>query len=100
MPKTETDGGPKRMIELETLCKERGLRLTQKRKTVCQAFLESGDHPSVEQIYARAIALDPKLSRGTVYRTMNILREAGVLSQRWFGDRRARYEEAGVSITI
>ncbi len=82
------------MTGLETLCRERGVRLTEKQRTICRAFSESGDHPDVEQILARAASIDPRISRGTVYRTMDALRRAGVLFRRRFGDRRARYEEA------
>jgi Fur family ferric uptake transcriptional regulator len=82
------------MTALEALCQERGVRLTAKQRTICRALSESGDHPDVEQILARAVKIDPRISRGTVYRTMNTLRHAGVLFQRRFGERRARYEEA------
>ncbi|HEY0184744.1 MAG TPA: Fur family transcriptional regulator [Rhodopila sp.] len=84
------------MTEFEALCQQRGVRLTEKRRIICRAFAASGDHPDVEQIFERALALDPKISRGTVYRTMNTLQQAGLLSQRWFGERRARYEEARI----
>ncbi len=82
------------MTALEALCQERGVRLTSKQRTICRALAESGDHPDVEQIFARAIEIDSRISRGTVYRTMNTLRHAGVLFQRRFGEGRARYEEA------
>ncbi len=82
------------MTGLEALCQERGVRLTSKQRTICRALTESGDHPDVEQILARAIEIDPRISRGTVYRTMHTLRQAGVLFQRRFDERRARYEEA------
>ncbi len=82
------------MTALEVLCQERGVRLTSKQRTICRALAESGDHPDVEQILARAIQIDPRIRRGTVYRTMNTLRHAGVLFQRRFGERRARYEGA------
>lgn len=84
------------MTALEALCQERGVRLTSKQRTICRALAESGDHPDVEQILARAIQIDARISRGTVYRTISTLRRAGVLFQRWFGERRARYEEAHV----
>jgi Fur family transcriptional regulator, ferric uptake regulator len=82
------------MTALEALCEKRGVRLTLKQRTICRALTESGDHPDVRRIFARAAEIDPRISRGTVYRTMNTLRNAGVLLQRHFDERRARYEEA------
>ncbi len=82
------------MTGLEALCQERGVRLTSKQRTIRRALAESGDHPDVEKIFARAVEIDPGISRGTVYRTMNALQRAGVLFQYRFGEQRARNEEA------
>ncbi len=82
------------MTELETLCQVRGVRLTRKQQTVCRALVNSGDNPDIEEVFAQAIEIDPHISRGTVYRTIRILRLAGVLLQHRVGEHRARYEPA------
>jgi Fur family transcriptional regulator, ferric uptake regulator len=84
------------MTELESLCQIRGVRLTRKRRIVCRALVDSGDHPDVLKILARTRQLDPGISSGTVYRTIRALRSAGLLAERRFAGRRARYEDARV----
>lgn len=71
-----------------------GLRLTGPRRTVAQVLEDADDHPDVETIHARAAALDPSISVATVYRTVNLFEEAGLLARREFGDGRARWEDA------
>jgi Fur family ferric uptake transcriptional regulator len=78
---------------LENLCNERGLRMTEQRRVVAQVLSDAEDHPDVEQVYRRAIALDPKISIATVYRTVRLFEEVGILARHDFGDGRARYEE-------
>jgi Fur family transcriptional regulator, ferric uptake regulator len=82
------------MQDLEAKCLEHGLRMTAKRRAICRALAACGDHPDVEQIYLHASAIEPKISRGTVYRALNAMQEAGILARQSFGERRARYEEA------
>ena len=77
---------------IERLCIERGLKMTGQRRVVARVLSEAGDHPDVEELYARAIALDGRISIATVYRTVRLLEERGILARRDFGGGRARYE--------
>jgi len=79
-------------IDLEALCQERGLRITDQRKVIARVISDSEDHPDVEELYKRASAVDPKISIATVYRTVRLFEEAGILDRHDFGDGRARYE--------
>ena len=81
-------------IDLEALCAERGLRITEQRRVIARVLSESEDHPDVELLHERASALDPKISIATVYRTVRLFEEAGILDRHDFGDGRARYEAA------
>ena len=80
---------------LETKCIEKGLKMTSQRRVIARALSESADHPDVELLYQRTQKLDPKISMATVYRTMRLFEEAGVIEKHDFGDGRARYEEMG-----
>lgn len=75
-------------------CAAKGLRLTEQRRIIAQVLEESADHPDAELLYARASAVDPKISLATVYRTVRLFDEAGILDKLEFGDGRARYEDA------
>ncbi|MEM8958126.1 MAG: Fur family transcriptional regulator [Pseudomonadota bacterium] len=75
-------------------CETKGLRMTEQRRTVAAVLEESEDHPDVEELYARASALDSNISIATVYRTVKLFEEAGILEKHEFGDGRARYEPA------
>ena len=81
-------------IDIEALCAERGLRITEQRRTIARVLSESDDHPDVEKLHARASAVDAKISIATVYRTVRLFEEAGILDRHDFGDGRARYEAA------
>jgi Fur family transcriptional regulator, ferric uptake regulator len=81
-------------IDLEALCQERGLRITDQRRVIARVISDSDDHPDVEELYKRASANDPKISIATVYRTVRLFEEAGILDRHDFGDGRARYEAA------
>ncbi|MGB3752399.1 MAG: Fur family transcriptional regulator [Parerythrobacter sp.] len=81
-------------IDLEQLCAERGLRITEQRRIIARVLSESDDHPDVEKLHERASAVDPKISIATVYRTVRLFEEAGILDRHDFGDGRARYEAA------
>jgi Fur family ferric uptake transcriptional regulator len=81
-------------IDLEALCAERGLRITEQRRVIARVLSEAEDHPDVEALHARASAIDPKISIATVYRTVRLFEEAGILDRHDFGDGRARYEAA------
>lgn len=75
-------------------CEARGLRLTEQRRTIAGVLQASDDHPDVEELYARASAVDPRISIATVYRTVKLFEESGILEKHEFGDGRARYETA------
>lgn len=75
-------------------CEARGLRLTDQRRTIATVLQDSDDHPDVEELYARASGLDPNISIATVYRTVKLFEESGILEKVDFGDGRARYEDA------
>ena len=75
-------------------CEEKGLRMTGQRRVIAEVLEESRDHPDVEELYARAQAVDPRISIATVYRTVKLFEEAGILEKVEFGDGRARYEDA------
>lgn len=81
-------------IDIEALCAERGLRITEQRRVIARVLSESTDHPDVEKLHERAAALDPGISIATVYRTVRLFEEAGILDRHDFGDGRARYEAA------
>ncbi len=73
-------------------CEEIGLRLTEQRRIVAAVLEKSVDHPDVEELYARSSKLDPNISLATVYRTVKLFEDAGILDKHEFGDGRARYE--------
>ncbi len=75
-------------------CEAKGLRLTDQRRTIASVLEAAKDHPDVEELYARASAEDPRISLATVYRTVKLFEEAGILEKLEFGDGRARYEDA------
>ena len=81
-------------IDIETLCATKGLRITDQRRVVARVLSEADDHPDVEAVHARAAAIDPKISIATVYRTVRLFEEAGILDRHDFGDGRSRYEAA------
>ncbi|CAM5304618.1 Fur family transcriptional regulator [Mesorhizobium sp. UC22_110] len=74
------------------ICREFGLKLTGPRRIIMQVLFESSDHPDVVELHRRVTAIEPTISLATVYRTVNLLREKGVLERHTFGDGRARYE--------
>ena len=83
-----------RPIDIETLCANKGLRITDQRRVIARVLSEAEDHPDVEALHARASAIDPGISIATVYRTLRLFEEAGILERHDFGDGRARYEAA------
>ena len=73
-------------------CEAHGLRMTDQRRTIADVLEATTDHPDVEELYSRASAADPRISLATVYRTVKLFEEAGILEKHEFGDGRARYE--------
>ncbi len=84
---------PDRKAKLELLCIDRGLKMTDQRRVIARVLSESSDHPDVESVHRRATVIDPNISIATVYRTVRLFEEAGILAKHDFGDGRARYEE-------
>jgi len=80
---------------IEQLCAEKKLRMTDQRRVIARVLSVSDDHPDVEEVHRRATELDAETSIATVYRTLRLFEEAGILERHDFvGDRRSRYEEA------
>ena len=78
---------------LEKICVEKGMRMTEQRRVIARVLSKSVDHPDVEEVFERASKIDYNISIATVYRTVRLFEEAGILERHDFGDGRARYEE-------
>lgn len=79
-------------IDLEALCNERGLRVTEQRRVIARVLSDADDHPNVDALHERASAIDPGISIATVYRTVRLFEEAGIIERHDFGDGKSRYE--------
>ena len=77
---------------LEELCAERGMRMTGQRRVIAGVLQDAADHPDVEELYRRASAVDPHISISTVYRTVKLFEDLGIIEKHEFRDGRARYE--------
>jgi len=82
------------MTDIIARCEARGLRMTDQRRVIARVVGEADDHPDVEELYARASRIDPRISLATVYRTVKLFETEGILEKHEFGDGRARYEDA------
>ncbi|MCW1920172.1 transcriptional repressor [Rhodobacter sp. KR11] len=82
------------MADIIARCEAQGLRMTTPRRVIARVLSEAEDHPDVEELHARAVRLDAGISLATVYRTVKLFEEAGILDRLEFGDGRARYEDA------
>ena len=82
-------------VSLLSRCLTKNIRMTSQRQIIIQVIEESDDHPDVDQLYLRSVELDNTISIATVYRTVKLLEEAGLIERLEFGDGRSRYEEAG-----
>ena len=78
---------------IEERCKQKGLKLTDQRKLIAQTMSNSHDHPNVDELYKRVSKIDSKISIATVYRTVKLFEEAGILTKHDFRGEKARYEE-------
>ena len=85
---TETDCA----YGLEALCVEKGMRMTEQRRVVARVLENAADHPDVEELYRRASAVDSGISISTVYRTVKLFEDAGIIERHDFRDGRSRYE--------
>ena len=77
---------------LEELCIQNGLRMTEQRRVIARVLSDADDHPDVEQVYKRATDIDDRISMATVYRTIRVFEETGILERHAFRDGRTRYE--------
>ena len=81
------------LSRIEHLCIDKGMKMTGQRRIIAKVLSDATDHPDVEEVYRRAIKVDPKISIATVYRTVRLFEEANILERHDFGDGRSRYEE-------
>lgn len=80
---------------IEKLCIDKGLRMTDQRRVIARVLSDSEDHPDAEELHRRASAEDPRISLATVYRTVRLFEDAGIIERHDFRDGRSRYEEVG-----
>ncbi|MCF8479250.1 MAG: transcriptional repressor [Rhodospirillum sp.] len=78
---------------IEKRCLDQGMKMTEQRRVIARVLSEAADHPDVEEVYRRATEIDPRISIATVYRTVRLFEEAGILERHDFRDGRSRYEE-------
>lgn len=83
---------PDKIQDIEALCLSKGMRMTDQRRVIARVLSQSKDHPDVEEVYNRSAEIDPKISIATVYRTVRLFEEAGILERHDFRDGRSRYE--------
>ena len=77
---------------IESLCAAKGMRMTEQRRVIARVLADSDDHPDVEELYRRCVKVDDRISISTVYRTMRLFEDAGIIERHDFRDGRARYE--------
>jgi Fur family transcriptional regulator, ferric uptake regulator len=82
------------MDRVEQLCADKGMRMTDQRRVIARVLSMAKDHPDVEELHRRAVAIDSHISIATVYRTVRLFEEAGIIQRHDFQDGRSRYEEA------
>jgi Fur family transcriptional regulator, ferric uptake regulator len=83
-----------RVNPIEQRCIERGLRMTGQRRVIAGVIAAAIDHPDVEELYRRAAAIDERISLSTVYRTVRLLEDSGIIARLDLKDGRSRYEQA------
>ena len=88
----ESDADQHEIETLEEQCASRGMRMTDQRRIIAQIVEQASDHPDVEELHRRAVTRDPRISLSTVYRTLNLFEEAGLVTKHDFKDGRARFE--------
>ena len=81
------------MDKIEKLCTDKGLRMTEQRRIIARVLSASDDHPDAEELHRRANSLDASISLATVYRTVKLFEDSGIIERHDFRDGRARYEE-------
>jgi len=85
------------LSRIEKLCVDKGLRMTEQRRVIARVLSDATDHPDAEELYRRSSAVDPHISIATVYRTVKLFEDAGILERHDFRDGRSRYEELSES---
>ncbi len=80
--------------QIEELCLKKGMRMTEQRRVIARVIADATDHPDVEELHRRAAAIDDRISIATVYRTVKLFEDAGILERHDFRDGRSRYEPA------
>jgi Fur family ferric uptake transcriptional regulator len=78
---------------IEALCAAKGMRMTEQRRVIARVLASSADHPDVEELYRRCAAVDDRISISTVYRTVKLFEDAGIIERHDFREGRARYEQ-------
>ena len=78
--------------DIESQCVAKGMRMTEQRRVIARVLAQSADHPDVEELYRRCVAVDDKISISTVYRTVKLFEDAGIIERHDFREGRARYE--------
>ena len=95
-PSARPRGGAKALLsKIEKLCIDKGMKMTGQRRIIARVLSEAADHPDVEEVHRRAHTIDSRISIATVYRTVRLFEEAGIVEKHDFGDGRSRYEEVG-----
>ena len=84
-------------ISIEKKCIQKGVKLTDQRKIIARVMSESDDHPDVDELYKRVSKIDPRISIATVYRTVKLFEESGILAKHEFKGGKARYEKLNES---
>ncbi len=92
MPNAAPEAKPSR---IERMCQDRGMKMTGQRRVIARVLSDAPDHPDVEELHRRALLVDANISIATVYRTVRLFEETGILDRLDFGDGRARYEKSG-----
>lgn len=87
-----TDKNPPERRNIEALCAAKGMRMTEQRRVIARVLAGSDDHPDVEELYRRCVKVDDRISISTVYRTVRLFEDAGIIEKHDFRDGRARYE--------
>jgi Fur family ferric uptake transcriptional regulator len=82
-----------RTTDIEQRCAATGMRMTEQRRVIARVLAEADDHPDVEELYRRCVAIDDKISISTVYRTVKLFEDAGIIERHDFREGRARYEQ-------
>ena len=97
-PKSEADrlvtARPSDKRDIEALCASKGMRMTEQRRVIARVLAAAEDHPDVEELYRRCVAIDNRISISTVYRTVKLFEDSGIIERHDFREGRARYEQS------